>query len=75
MFVIGVNQCVQVSDIPADVPGRDELYGDHDDADLLTPGNTAIVGPDGDLIAGPIRGEEGMLVADLDLADVQRPAR
>ncbi len=70
VFVIGVNQCVHVSDIPADVPGREELWGE--DADLLTPGNTAIVGPDGDLIAGPLRGEEGMLVADLDLADAQR---
>jgi nitrilase len=70
VFVIGVNQCVHVTDIPADVPGRDELWGEH--ADLLTPGNTAIVGPDGDLIAGPLRGEEGMLVADLDLADARR---
>lgn len=69
VFVIGVNQCVRASDIGPHVAGRDELYGGHDD--VLSPGNTTIVGPDGDIMAGPIRGEEGMLLADLDLADVR----
>lgn len=69
VFVIGVNQCVRASDIGPDVPGRDELYGGHDD--VLSPGNTTIVAPSGDVIAGPLRGEEGMLIADLDLADVR----
>lgn len=69
VFVIGVNQCVRASDIGPDVPGRDELYGGHDD--VLSRGNTTIVAPSGDVIAGPLRGEEGMLVADLDLADAR----
>lgn len=69
VFVIGVNQCVRATDIGADVPGRDELWGGHDD--VLSPGNTTIVGPSGDVIAGPLVGEEGMLVADLDLHDVR----
>lgn len=72
VFVIGVNQCVSGSDIGPQVPGRDELYGGPDD--VLSPGNTSIVGPDGNLIAGPLRGEEGMLVADLDI-DEARAAR
>jgi nitrilase len=69
VFVIGVNQCVRASDVGPHVPGRDELYGGHDD--VLSRGNTTIVAPSGDVIAGPLRGEEGMLVADLDLADAR----
>lgn len=69
VFVIGVNQCVRASDIGPEVPCRDELYGGHDD--VLSPGNTTIVGPDGNIIAGPIIGEEGMLLADLDLAEAR----
>lgn len=69
VFVIGANQCVRASDIGPGVPGRDELYGGHDD--VLSPGNTTIVAPSGEVIAGPLVGEEGMLVADLDLADAR----
>ncbi len=69
VFVIGVNQCVRGSDIGAHVPGRAEMYGGTDD--VLALGNTAIVAPSGDLIAGPIIGEEGMVVADLDLEDAR----
>jgi nitrilase len=69
VFVIGANQCVRATDIAADVPGRDELWGGHDD--VLSRGNTTIVAPSGDVIAGPLVGEEGMLLADLDLAEVR----
>jgi len=69
VFVIGVNQCVSSRDIGPGVPGRNELYGGPDD--VLSLGNTSIVGPDGNLIEGPLRGEEGMLVADLDLAEAR----
>ncbi len=66
VFVIGANQCVRASDIGPDVPGRGELYGGHED--VLSAGNTIIVAPSGDIVAGPLVGEEGMLVADIDLA-------
>ena len=64
VFVVAVNSCIRGSDIPADVPGRDELYGG--DEDWLSRGNTMIVGPDGEVLAGPLQGEEGILYADLD---------
>ena len=69
VFVIGVNQFVRATDIGPGLPHRDELYGGLDD--VLSAGNTTIVAPSGDVIAGPLVGEEGMLVADLDLADAQ----
>ena len=66
MFVIGVNFCIRGSDVPAGIPGRDEIYGG--DEDWMSRGNTCIVGPDGELLAGPLVGEPGILYADIDVA-------
>jgi nitrilase len=65
MYVIGVNFCLRGSDVPDDIPGRDELYGGSDD--WLARGNSCIVGPDGGLLAGPLVGEEGMVIGEIDL--------
>jgi nitrilase len=65
MFVIGVTFCLRGSDIPDEIPGRDDLY-DGDD-DWLARGNSCIIGPEGDLLAGPLEGEEGIVTAQLDL--------
>ena len=70
VYVIGVNSCLRGSDVGDDVPGRDEIYGDADD--WMSRGNTTIVDPDGNIMAGPLVGEEGMLLADLDLDAVRR---
>jgi nitrilase len=64
VFVVAVNFCIRGSDVPAGLPGREELYGGDDD--WLSRGNTMIVGPEGEILAGPLEGEEGILYADLD---------
>ena len=69
MFVIGVNFCIRGSDVPADVPGRDELYGGADD--WLSRGNSVIVGPHGNILAGPLVGEEGIIHAELDASEAR----
>jgi nitrilase len=62
-FVVSVPQYIPASAFPADFPvplpaGR-EVFGD---------GGAVIVEPtQGNVIAGPLRGEEGMLIADCDL--------
>jgi nitrilase len=63
-YVIGVTSCIRATDLPADLPGRAELYGDADD--WLSRGNSAVVGPDGEVLAGPLVGEEGIVYADID---------
>jgi nitrilase len=68
-YVIGVTSCISAADLPADLPGRDGLYGDG--GDWLSRGNTVIVGPEGDILAGPLTGEEGVLYAEIDTARVQ----
>jgi nitrilase len=70
MFVIGVNFCMRGSDVGADVPRREELYGSDDD--WLSKGNSVIVGPHGEILAGPLVGEEGIICADLDVAEAQK---
>jgi nitrilase len=64
VYVVGVTSCIRGSDVPADLPGRDEMYGGDDD--WLSRGNTTIVAPDGEILAGPLVEEEGILYAELD---------
>ena len=73
VFVIGTNCCLRGSDVPAHLPRRDELYGGDDD--WLSRGNTAIVGPNGELLAGPLVETEGILYAELDVAQLHASRR
>ena len=75
-YVIGVNPCLRVDQIPADFPDRDRVSRtDPDDPEWVEPGNTVIVGPNGDLLAGPARHAETVLVAELDLTKVRSARR
>ena len=56
-YVLGITSCQRGSDVPADIPGRDEIYGGDDD--WMSRGNTIIVDPYGDVLAGPLIGETG----------------
>jgi nitrilase len=78
MFVIGVNPVQHVDDIPADFPHRDKLVTDAfraEHGDWLEPGNTVIIDPSGNVLAGPIHEREEILVADLDLDRVAASRR
>ncbi|MDQ1383144.1 MAG: nitrilase [Actinomycetota bacterium] len=72
-YVLGVTSCLRASDVPADVPGRDEIYGGDDD--WMSRGNTVIVDPYGDILAGPISETEGILYAEVDVATVRQSRR
>ena len=69
-YVIGVTSCIRAADLPADLPGRAALYGHAGDGgdrdDWLSRGNSAIIGPGGEVLAGPLVGEEGILYAEID---------
>ena len=66
VHVLGANSVIRASDVPSDVPGYAEVWAD-DDA-WMTAGRSVIVGPRGDILAGPLVHEEGILVADIDVA-------
>ena len=64
VFVVSVCQILRKSSHPADFELREEL-----DAapELLQEGGSVIVAPGGEVLAGPLWEEEGILYADLDL--------
>jgi nitrilase len=68
-FVLGCNQYVRKDMYPEDLEIKDELEGW---PDVLCRGGSAIYGPLGDLLAGPMWDEEGMLIADLDMTSIAR---
>ena len=72
VFVVGVNSCIRGSDVAPDVPFRNDIYGDGDD--WLAVGNSAIVGPEGEVLAGPLAKAEGILYAHVD-AEQARESR
>ena len=64
VYVVGVGSLLRGSDVPPDFPGRDAIYGG--DGDWMCPGWSAIVDPDGDLVAGPLKEVAGILYAEVD---------
>jgi nitrilase len=63
-YVLGITSCQRGSDVPSDLPGRDDIYGGDDD--WMSRGNSIIVGPTGKVLAGPLTGETGILYAEID---------
>jgi nitrilase len=61
-FVLGCNQYVEKSDYP-ELPGED--YSDF--PEIMSKGGSVIVDPLGNLVAGPLFDERGILTADLDM--------
>jgi nitrilase len=63
-WVLGSGCSIQARDVPEGFPGRAQLYPDPDE--WLNHGDSVIVAPDGEIVTGPLRGEHGVLVADLE---------
>jgi nitrilase len=68
-FVLGCNQFVTKSMYPPDLPGIEDLESQ---PEVMCRGGSAIVSPLGEVLAGPLFDQEGILVADLDLGEVAR---
>ena len=65
-WVLGNGTAMRGRDVPDDFPSRELLFPDQDD--WFNPGDSVIVGPDGRIVAGPLRDEHGILYADCDPA-------
>ena len=75
-YVIGVNPCLHVDQIPADFPHRERLWTPQDgDGGWVEHGNSVIINPTGAILAGPAKHEETILYADVDLAAVHAARR
>jgi nitrilase len=65
VHVLGVNSVIRATDIPTDVPGYDQVWAGDDS--WMSEGRSAIVGPRGEILAGPLVQEEGILTAQIDV--------
>jgi nitrilase len=70
-FVFGCNQFVEKSMYTHDLHYRKDLDSQ---PEVMCPGGSCIVDPYGEYLDGPLFGEEGMLIADLDLGALTRTA-
>jgi nitrilase len=68
-FVLGCNQYVARTMYPDAMEGLEELAAQ---PEVMCRGGSVIISPMGDVLAGPLYDEEGMLFAELDLAEVVR---
>jgi len=68
-FVLGCNQYVTKDLYPADLEGVQDLAGQ---PEVMCRGGSVIVSPLGEVLAGPLYDREGILFAELDLAEVVR---
>jgi nitrilase len=73
IFVVGVTAFLRGSDVPRDLSDAGNLYGGEDD--YMSRGNTTIVAPGGEVIAGPLIGEAGVVTAELDLSRISAGRR
>ncbi len=68
-YVLGCNQFMTNGMYPPDLPGLDDLAGA---PDVICRGGSVIISPLGEVLAGPLVDQEGMLLAEVDLAEVVR---
>lgn len=67
-WVVGCGNLMQARDLPDDLPERVSMYPDNEE--WINPGDSLIIAPDGEIIAGPLRKESGILYCDVDLKKV-----
>jgi nitrilase len=63
-WVICSGVALDNSDIPSDFPERDNLYPSTET--WINPGDSAVIAPGGEIIAGPMHQEKGILYAEID---------
>ena len=63
-WVVGSGTALKASDIPNDFPGKDTLYPKPDE--WINTGDSVVVAPGGEIVAGPLREEQDILYAEID---------
>lgn len=65
-WVISAGVALRNRDLPADLPDRDHLYPGEED--WINPGDSVVIAPGGEKIAGPLHRQQDTLYADIDPA-------
>jgi nitrilase len=72
-WVVGCATALEASDIPADVPYRDELFPNADE--WVNPGDAVVYKPFGGVAAGPMHEKKGLLITEIDVAEARASRR
>lgn len=72
-WVIGCATSMQASDVPGQIPYRDELFPNADE--WVNSGDAVVYIPFGGPLAGPMHKEKGLLMADIDVAAARASRR
>ena len=64
-WVVGCGNLMQGSDIPNDFPDKDTLYPD--ETEWINPGDSVVIAPGGEIVAGPMNKQAGIMYYDIDL--------
>jgi nitrilase len=72
-WVIASGVALTNSDIPTDFPDREALYPESEE--WINPGDSVVVAPGGEIMAGPMHQEQGILFAEVDSDLVGRSRR
>jgi nitrilase len=71
MFVIGCGMALRKADLPDHFEFKQRFY--QNAGAWINGGDSAIVNPEGEFIAGPLREQEGILYAEIDPAQMGGP--
>ncbi len=63
-WVLGAGVALRNRDLPGDLPDRDRLYPAQED--WINPGDSVVIAPGGEMLAGPLRQQQEILYADID---------
>ncbi|MDQ7016271.1 MAG: carbon-nitrogen hydrolase family protein [Gammaproteobacteria bacterium] len=72
-WVVGCGNLMRGSDIPDDFPEKKRLYPDNDE--WVNPGDSVVIAPGGQIVAGPMHQEAGILYCSIDKEKVRTARR
>lgn len=72
-WVVGCGNLMKGSDFPDDFPGKTTLYPDANE--WVNPGDSIVIAPGGEIMAGPMREESGIMYCEIDLERVTTARR
>ncbi|MEQ8478793.1 carbon-nitrogen hydrolase family protein [Fulvivirga sp.] len=67
-FVVSVSSLMRKSDFPTDTPHLDKIL--ENSPEILANGGSCIAGPDGQWVIAPVKDQEGLIIASIDIQKV-----
>ncbi len=65
-WVIGAGVALRNQDLPGDFPDRDSIFPPEEE--WINPGDSVVIAPGGETLAGPLHQQQGILYAEIDAA-------